>query len=241
MAPAIANGSRMQLILAALLVAPIGFAGLLAYQRYNERYVVTEEAEGAAVTQLVTARLSGMSHLKVAELSGTIQSRATDVRGFGWLRSDQVVKMPYSVDYFVDVSRIGPNDVEWIEDSRTLIVNAPDVTAARANTDEGQRTLVRTTGMFVTREAGEELSRRTSLNAQAKARSEAISPERMAQAREHGRRAVSALMSAPLDALGYGDARVIVTFPPERRSRDRERWDVSRSAADVLEERQAER
>ena len=167
MAPAIANRSRMQLILAALLVAAIGFAGLLAYQRYNERYVVTEEAEGAAVTQLVTARLSGMSNLKVAELSGTIQSRATDVRGFGWLRSDQVVKMPYSVDYFVDVSRIGPNDVEWIEDSRTLIVNAPDVTAARANTDEGQRTLVRTTGMIVNLEAGEELSHRTSLNAQA--------------------------------------------------------------------------
>ena len=69
MAPAIANGSRMQLILAALLVAAIGFAGLLAYQRYNERYVVTEEAEGAAVTQLVTARLSCKSHLTVAELS----------------------------------------------------------------------------------------------------------------------------------------------------------------------------
>ena len=76
MAPAVANGSRMQMILAALLVAAIGFTGLLAYQRYTELHVVTEEAEGAAVTQLVTARLSGMSNLKVAELSGTIQSRA---------------------------------------------------------------------------------------------------------------------------------------------------------------------
>lgn len=240
MAQSIATVSPMRMITVAILVAAVGLVGFLAYQRYDENYVVTEETEGAAVTRLVTARLSGMSSLKVAELSGTIQSTATDIRGFGWLRSDQVVKMPYSVGYFVDVSRIGPSDVEWIEASRTLIVDAPDVIVAAPNTDEGRRTLVRTTGMFVTREAGEELSRRTSRNAQAKARSEASSPERLAQAREHARRAVSILISTPLDTLGYGDARVIVTFPSERPSRDGDRWDVSTPVEDVLAERKAQ-
>ena len=238
MAQSLATASRLRMLLIAACAAVIGLVAILAYQRYNENYTVTEEAGGAAVTRLVTARLSGMSSLKIAELSGTIQSTATDVRGLGWLRSNQVVKMPYSVDYFVDMSRLDQDDLEWNEASRTLIVNAPDVTVAKANTDEGRRTLVRTSGIFVTRKAGEELSRRISQNAQAKASSEASSPQRLAQAREHGRRAVSAIMSAPLDTLGYGDARVIVTFPPERQSRNRERWDVSRPVEEVLRERQ---
>ena len=228
------TASRRRILALAVVLAAVGLFGYLAYQRYDERYVVEQEEDGAAVTKLVTARLSGMSNLKVAELSGTVQSTASDVRGFGWLRSDQVVKMPFSVDYFVDVSRIGAGDVEWVEESRTLIVNAPDVVVARPNTDEGQRSLVRTRGMFVTREAGEELGRRTSLNAQRKAGAEASSPERMAQAREHARRALSNLMSAPLEALGYGDARVIVTFPPERQLRDGERWDQSRRVEEVV-------
>lgn len=238
MASSVGTTSWPRMLLIAACLAMIGFVGLLAYQRYNEDYVVSEEAGGAAVTRLVTARLSGMSNLKVAELSGTIQSTATDVRGFGWLRSNQVVKMPYSVDYFVDVSRIDSDDVEWNQATRTLIVSAPDVTVARANTDEGRRTLVRTSGIFVTRKAGEELSRRISQNAQVKASSEASSPQRMAQAREHARRAVSAIMTTPLGTLGYGDARVIVTFPFERQSGNPERWDVSRRAEDVLGERQ---
>jgi hypothetical protein len=228
-------------LLAAVIVAAILFAGYFAYQRYEESYVVAKEEDGTAVTKLVSARLTGTSKLKVAELSGTIQSTASDIRGFGWLRSDQVVKMPYSVDYMVDLSGIGPDDLEWVEGSRTLIVNAPDVVVGRPNTDEGQRTLVRTTGLFVTRRAAEELSRRTSLNAQRKAQAEAASPERMAQAREHARRALSSLVGLPLDTLGYGDARVIVTFPAERPLRDGERWDQSRRIEDVVKEPQNSR
>lgn len=229
------------MLVIAAVIAAVGIAAFLVYQRYEENYVVAEEENGAAVTKLVTARLTGMSTLKVAELSGTIQSTASDIRGFGWLRSDQVVKMPYSVDYFVDVSRIGAEDLEWVEESRTLIVNAPDVVAAKPNTDEGRRTLVRTTGLFVTRGAGEELSRRASLNAERKAQAEASSPQRLAQAREHARRAVSSLMAAPLGTLGHGDARVIVTFPAERPVRDGERWDQSRRIEDVAKEGQGTR
>lgn len=226
-------------LIVAALVAVIGYVGFLAYTRYADDYVVTPAAEpgGPPVTQLITARLSGMSSLKVAELSGTIQSTASDVRGFGWLRSNQVVKMPYSVDYFVDVSRIGAGDVAWNADTRTLVVDAPDVTVARPNTDEGRRTLVQTKGVFVTREAGEALSRRTSQAASAKAREEALSPERLAQAREMARRSLARLMGAPLASLGYGNARVIVTFPPDRGVRSDERWDESRRVEDVIANR----
>jgi hypothetical protein len=225
----------LRALIAIATLAVIGFVAWLAFGQYKQDYAVTEpQTGGAPVTQLVTARLAGMSRLKVAELSGTIQSTAADVRGFGLLKSDQVIKMPYSVDYFVDAAAIGGDDIDWNEETRTLIVDAPDVTVGRPNTDEGARTLVRTSGLYVTREAGEALARQTSRNAQARVGSEARSPERMAQAREHGRAALAALMGAPLRSIGYGDARVIVTFPAERGNRDNERWDTSRRMEDVL-------
>ncbi len=218
----------------ALLILIVGAAMLVGWQRYNRDYVVTPEDDGSAVTRVIAQRFAGASSLKVSELSGTIQSTASDIRGFGLLKSDQVVKMPFSVDYFIDASAIGPDDLEWVEASRTLIVNAPDVTAAKPNVDESRRTLVRTNGMFVTRTASEELSRRTSAHAQVKAQQVARSPERMAQARENGRKALAQLLGAPLGKIGYGDARVVVTFPPERSARDREQWDVTTPVNEVL-------
>lgn len=220
-------------VLAAMVVALIGVA-VWSLQRYERDYVVTQEDDGSAVTKLIAERFAGAASLKVAELSGTIQSTASDVRGFGFLKSDQVVKMPFSVDYFVDVGKIGPNDLEWSPDTRTLIINAPDVTAAKPNVDESRRTLVQTSGMFVTRQAGEELSRRASAAAQAKALAGSRSPERMAQARENGRKVLARLMGTPLAKLGYGDARVVVTFPPERAGQIREKWDVTTPIPEVL-------
>lgn len=227
----------LRTIVVLLAGAALTLGAVLFYQRYTEEYVVTEEKDGTAVTRLITARLSGASSLKVAELSGTIQSTATDVRGLGMLKSNQVIKMPFSVDYFVDVRGIGPDNLSWSEETQTLVVDAPDVTVAKANVDESQRSLVRTQGMFVTRAAGETLARRTSQAAQTKARSEARSPERMAQAREKARTALANLLGAPLATAGYDDVRVLVTFPNERRSQDRERWDVTAPIDEVLANR----
>ena len=228
-------------IVAALLILAVGGAMLVGWQRYNRDYVVSVEDDGSAVTKIIAERISGSASLRVSQLNGTIQSTARDVRGFGWLKSDQVVKMPFSVDYFVDLSGLSADDLEWNEQRRTLIVNAPDVTAGKPNLDEARRTLVRTSGLFVTREAGEALSRRASAHAEVRARASARSPERMAQAREYGRAALAKLMSAPLAAMGYGDARVLVTFPPERKGDNREQWDVTTPINEVLANKRGQR
>ena len=220
-------------LVALAAIAMIIAAGLWIRGRVTERYVETQAPGGGpAVSQIVSAKLAGMGTLEVAQLSGIVQATASDIRGFGWLRSDQVVKMPYTVGYFVDVSRIGARDLTWDEKAHTLVVDAPDVTVAQPNTDEGRRTLVKTTGLFVTRAAGEALSRRTSLHAEAVAGHEARSPERMAQAREHARRAIAELMAKPLAAAGFRHARVVVTFPPERTND--EQWDVTKPIPEVL-------
>jgi hypothetical protein len=231
--PGVARGA-----LALVLAILVGVGAWMGYRRYTEDYTVTTEVDsGEAVTRVITARLSGASSLKVSTLSGTLQATARDVRGFGWLRSDQVVKMPYSVDYFVDVSRIGEGQLSWSPDTRTLVVDAPDVTVAAPNIDEGRRTLIRTSGMFVTREAAEALSRQVSQAAAAKAQGEASSPERLAQARELARANLARLLAAPLAAADMGDVRVVVTFPAERGQRDGERWDVSTPPGEVLANR----
>jgi hypothetical protein len=230
----------LRLLLAAAALAVIGAAAFLVWDRVAETRLQTLPDDGGdPVTQIVTARLDGAGALKVAELTGTVQATASDTRGLGLLRSDQVVKMPYSVSYFVDLSRLKPGDLQWNSQTRTLIVDAPDVTAAPANTDEGRRTLVQTKGLFVTREAAEALSKSTSARATAVAEREANSPERMAQARELGRTAIARLLGQPLAAAGLGEVRVVVTFPPERVRRDGERWDMSKPVDQVMRERAA--
>lgn len=221
-------------VAAALLILIVGGAMLVGWQRYNRDYVVSVEDDGSAVTKVIAARIAGTSSLKVSEMSGTIQSTAQDVRGFGLLKSDQLVKMPFTVDYFVDVSRLSASDLEWNPQTRTLIVHAPDVAPGRPNVDESRRTLVRTGGLFVTRQAGEALNRRVSAHAQQRAQATARAPERMAQARDYGRAAIGRLMAAPLAAAGFGDAQVVVTFPPERSARNRDRWDVTTPLNEVL-------
>jgi hypothetical protein len=228
-------------VAAGLILLFVAGAMWLGWQRYDRDYVVAVEEDGSAVTKVIAAKLSGVSSLKVSELNGTIQSSAQDVRGFGLLKSDQVVKMPFSVYYFVDVSGLDAGDLEWNGQTRTLIVNAPDVMPGKPNVDESRRTLVQTNGLFVTRQASEALSRRVSAHAQSRALATARLPERMAQARDYGRAAIGKLMTAPLNAAGYGDARVVVTFPPERKGRNGERWDVTTPVNQVLANRQRQR
>ena len=216
--------------IAALIAAVLAIAG---YSWWSERYTVTVEEDGAAVTQVVVATLRGASALKVATVSGVVQSSAADTRLGGLLSSDQVMKAPFSVDYFLDLRALRAADLRWDPAARRLTIDAPDVTIAPPNIDEARRTLVRTRGLLVTRGAGEELQRRTALGAERAARAEANRPERVRQARDHARRALERLLSVPLDAAGLRVASVEVRFPDER-NRSREQWDMSRRPAEVV-------
>lgn len=227
------------IVAGALLLAVIG--GLwLAWLDYRDRHspttapVAPGQPQSQPVTQIVTARLSGMGDLRVARLSGIVQATSRDERLGGLLKSGQVVKMPYSVDYHVDLSALRARDLQWDPESRTLIVDAPDVSADRANLDEGAANVVQRSGIIVTRRAGEALAAQASRAADGAAQREASSPERMAQAREMARVAVARTLRAPLAAAGQSDARVVVTFPAERGVRDGERWDRSQTPGQVI-------
>lgn len=214
-------------IVAAILVAKIG------YDRYAERYTVERRDDGVAIDRIVRATFSNASALKVGSLSGTVQATASDVRGFGMLASDKVVKAPFTVDYFVDVSRMGGSDYAWDANTRTLTILAPDVAAADPNVDESGATVSETRGLFVTRAASEALARQVSIAARRTAQAESRKPERIAAARDNARRALARLLGGPLEAAGVGDVRVAVVFPYERAGTS-EHWDTSRSVGEVL-------
>lgn len=220
--------------LSLLIVA--AFVGKALYDRVSDSYVVERADDGRAVTRVVRATFARASSLKVGSLSGNVQATASDTRLAGMLTSDRVVKAPFSVDYFVDVSRLGEGDYRYDPATRTLVIDAPDVTVGAVNVDEARRTLSETRGVFVTRDAMDTLSTRTSAAAQASAQAEARKPERIAQARDNARRALSRLLAGPLAAAGVQDPRVVVTFPYERGSA--QDWDRSRTVDQVLGNRQ---
>ena len=219
--------------LAALLVL---VAGVAAYRWWTPRYTVTREDDGAAVSRVVVASLSRASALKVATVSGTVQSVASASRLRGLLTSDQVVKAPFTVDYTVDLSRLGGRDVAWDPRHRILSVNVAEVVPEAPNIDLSRATLVSTRGLFVTRSAAAEMFQAGAGRARRAAEVEAAKPQWMALARENARRELERLLAAPLAAAGTPPRAVHVIFPFERRGPDA-RWDVSRSVDDVLHNR----
>lgn len=233
-APAISRWvivAALAVIAAALAIAAI----TTGYDRYTERYTVTTEGrDGLAVARVVQSTLSKASDLKVSTLTGTVQSVASDSRGFGMINSNRVMKAPFEVDYFVNLSALGPGDFMWDDASDTLTVRAPAVRLGKVNVDESRTYLDRTTGIFVTRDAMAKMQRQASAGAVRVAREEAGKPDKMAAARRNAQAALMALFGAPLRAQGI-DAKVVVRFADER-ARDGERWDVSKSLQEVLAE-----
>ncbi len=226
-------GCVLQTLLSLILLVGLGVAAKVGYDWYNRDYTITREDDGQAVTKVVQASFARASALKVGSVAGTVQSSATDVRGGGWLTSDKIIKAPFTVDYFIDLSKLGDNQFRWDAASRRMTIEVPDIVVARANVDESAVTLDQTRGIFVTRDAAATLARKVSASAQRAAQQEAQRPERVKAARENARRAVQQLIGNTLSAAKLGDVEVVITFPSERQP-DGERWDTSRSLEEVL-------
>ncbi|MGI4730606.1 MAG: DUF4230 domain-containing protein [Janthinobacterium lividum] len=218
--------------LAAIVVALFG--AWRAYDRWTVGYTVTREDDGSAITKVVAASLSRQDALKVATVTGTVQSVAAASRLGGLLTSDQVVKAPFSVDYTVELARIGAHDLSWDPTTHALTIDVPDVSVERPNVDQAAMTLVSTRGLFVTRAASQEMFRKGAAAATGAAMAEARKPQWLALARENARRDLERLLAAPLAAAGQRVDQVHVVFPFERGGRDVKPWDVSRSVKDVV-------
>jgi hypothetical protein len=220
--------------IAALLLMVALLAGAALYQSHRTHQRQIEElAQAEGLVKVLSATFSGRNALKVGEVNGWFDVTSVDPGAIALLRSAQKVKLPYSIDYSVDLSRLGPDDYRWDAEHRTLMVEAPAIGIGQPNIDEARRQTLATSGLFVTRKAADNLSRRAAVMANRAAIGEAKKPENLARARDNARRAISGLLETPLEVAGMGKVKVLVRFPEEG-YRDDERWDVSPSIAEVL-------
>ena len=217
-----------------IIVTAAAVAALVAaYHTYTQRYrVSTGPNDDVAVSQVVRSTFAGASDLKVASLSGTVQSVASS-KSLGMFDASRVMKAPFSVDYFVDLSRMGPSDFLWSPTTKTLTVHPPDVRVGAVNVDESKTYLDKTTGLFVSRGAMTELQHKASASAQRVAGEAAMKPERLAAARSNARADLSKLLGGPLHAAGLGNVQVNVIFPGEG-PRSTSQWDITKSIPEVL-------
>lgn len=232
----------MRLVPAAVALVVLLLGGAVAYrvyERYVQPYAVAREEDGQAISRVIGASLAEAADLRVSRLSGTVQAVASDRRMGGLLNSTRVMKAPFEVGYFVDLSRLDRGDFFWDARARTLIVTAPDVRIDGVHVDEARTTLDRTSGVFVTRDAMAALRRQASAEAQRVAQTEAARPERLAAARRNGRAAIATLFARPLRIAGL-DVRVQVHFAGTS-DVDAGQLDRSRSLAEIYAEAIAQR
>jgi hypothetical protein len=222
--------TRSQIAVVVFVIVLIGGAWL-GYQKLMTPYAI-ERDDRIAMSQVVTATFSKQSALKVGTLTGTVQATAADARMGGLLQSDSIMQAPYTVDYTVDLSKLTLADYMWDPTTRTLIMRAPDVTVGAPNIDEAKMTVQRR-GIFITRAAFDTMSRTASRRAGTIAAEKAQSPEMVGKARANARAGLASLLRAPLAATGNGSVKVEVRFPADG-LRSNERWDESRTLAQVL-------
>ena len=219
----------MWLVLAALVL----MAGYFLWQRNEQRQRAEELATAQGLVKVLSATFHRQNALNVGEVEGAFDVTSIDPGQLPILRSAQKVKLPYSISYSVDLSGMSADRYRWDKDSRTLVVEAPDVTIGRPNIDEARRQTLATQGLFVTRGAADNLSRRAAIQANSAAAAEAAKPVHIDKARANARRAIASMLKTPLELSGMGKVNVVVRFPQDAPP-DGERWDVGPSIAEVL-------
>lgn len=218
--------------LAALLLIVL-VAGWWLWRADRQRQREEDLAQAQGLVRVLSATFERQNALRVGTVEGAFDVTSIDPGAIPVLRSAQKVKLPYSIDYSIDLSRMTPDRYRWDKASRTLVVEAPDVTIGKPNIDEARRETLATQGLFVTRGAADNLSRRAAVQANRAARAEAERPVHLQKARDNARVAIASMLETPLEVAGLGPVRVIVRMPQDRGT-EPERWDVSPSIAEVL-------
>lgn len=211
----------------------IGVATYLGYRWFTDTHLVSADDDGQTRAKVIRATLYARNDLRVGRLSGVVQGVGQASRVWGWLKSSQVVKAPFTVDYTVPLSQLKLGDFRYDRDREVMFVNAPEPVIEDANIDLANATLNDVGGLFVTRGAMAEMTKKTAFSARRVAADRAGQPETRAKVRDYARTALEHLFGGVLSATGQA-TRVEVRFPADPRRNDGEQWDRSRSLQEVL-------
>ena len=233
--PPVTRRDNRNLILGLVVAAALAL-GWFGWQRHRAQQ--DEYQTNLGLARVLSATFSAREKLEVGRVDGALDVTTVDPGLFRFLRSAQKATLPYSVAYQLDLSQLDTKDYRWDARQRVLRVTIPDVVPTAPNIDETQRKTLATDGMFITREAYDNLNRRAAVLATGAAIAEAKKPEHLNAARANARKSVAGLLQTPLQVAGLGDVRVEVAFPFDA-VRSSEHWDVGPSIAEVLARKQS--
>lgn len=202
-----------QIVPAAVILVLILLAVTYQWRAAEERRRDEEIATAEGIAQVLTATFAGRTDLKVSNISGTIDVTSVD-RG-PIFSSEQRATLPFSVDYYVDLSKVDLGDTRYNPQSRTLRIEVPPVRIAEPNIDLTRGKVGTAEGFWVSRRASADLIRRGLTLTRTQAAQTAAKPENVERAREEARQRIQALLKLPLEAAGHDDVSIAVRFAGE--------------------------
>ena len=227
------TATRLALVAVALVALVIGVQQYRLSQARKERDRAELDA-GLAASRVLSATFERAGALRAARLSGRVMSQGSCVSGYLFTDQQRTVA-PYSVNYMVDLSRVGRGSFRWDGKRRTLLVAVPGVTVEPPSVD---MTAARSeqSGLVVSRACGLAMQNQVAGRLSAAAAERASRPDYLDRARASARVELGSLVHSSLAAAGLGDVDVRVLLETDPRTAV-ERWDVSRSIDDVLHNR----
>lgn len=230
--------TRKQAMIGAGIALLLILFGWWNWNAAEEKRRAEEIATAQGIARVLTTSFAGKTDLRVASVNGTID--VTSVNQGAVFNTSLRGTLPFAVDYFVDLSGLTPADVKYDEGAKKLLVTVPDVQIAEPRVDLARGEMNDAEGWWVSRQASQALVRRSVKMAGDQAKVTANEPANLGRAREEGRKRIANLLTVPLSASGIDGMTVEVRYMNEGTPSD-ERWDVSRSVQEVLDEAAAGR
>ena len=232
--PAVAprrGGVAAFLAKAAGVLVLLALAGMLAVWGV-QRYIAERLAPDP--TTVARASLDGLREQnRLSAFAARFVAVTTSRQAALGFSAEKTLIMPGMVRYEVDLGRLTQRDVTWEPGSRTLSVRLPPVEVDGPQVDLNAIREYGSGGVLTTfTDAEKRLDEANRRAGQAELVRQAREPTMIRLARDATRRAVERSFAMPLRAAGV-DATVKVRFADEPVPSD-ERWDTSRSLAEVL-------
>ena len=199
--------ARVQALPWLLFIFMLALSACLAWRAFGP-----EDYGDPLATSLVAFEKQNRLTVFSAQLSPVVAS--TDSRLFGAIRSRQVAVIPARVDYTLDLAQMDRNRLAWNEDTSTLEVQLPPLRVGRPNLDEGRAQYLRE-GLWISRDAQDNLSRQNTRLAEQQAVEQAANPVLMGLARAAAKDAIRQNLAIPLEVAGFGEVTVNVRFDGE--------------------------
>jgi hypothetical protein len=185
---------------------------VLALTRLSDRVQGGPTPETIATASLESMRAQNRLVPFVARYVSVTSSK-TSRFGFS---SERTLILPGDVRYELDLAKLEPGDVSWDASTKTLTVELPEIEIAGPDVDLTRAREYGSSGLL-----GAVTDSRTQLDQSNRAagvadlRKQASAAVPMRLAREAARQAVQRSFAMPLQAAGFGDAKVIARFPTD--------------------------